>query len=67
MLTDRSGRLVPDVLPSSLQQSPDRDDILLFAPMSTSPKNDDSQQRNFEIGGLTRAPTIDSGHAYEHA
>ena len=26
-------------LPNSLQQSPDRDDIILFAPMQTSPKN----------------------------
>ena len=38
---DGVGTIKSTNLPTSLQQSPDRDDIILFAPLQTVPKNAD--------------------------
>lgn len=68
MLTDRASlRPLATHLPSSLQQSPDRDDIILFAPLQTSPpnsgaRNADSCSRTFDSGAQNN-PFADKGMA----
>lgn len=48
------------MLPSSLQESPDRDEIILFAPMQTSPKNQDLKYQTQQTTLHSRIHSNDS-------